>query len=149
MTPFPNLGYVTGLDGKVFPIPAVAIQRSASVSATNAQTIAVAVLANMPNMVVSLTLEVPCAVLLLAAVQLTVSVAVKPVSLRFVDAAAALVGLLWGQDFHNTQEVCIPTIMALTTGVVGSNTWYLQWAATVVCTASVTNRYMLALAFPS
>lgn len=149
MSPFPNVGYVTGLDGNIIPLPRHVIQRSTLVSATDAQTYNAAALADMPNMTVTLNLEVPCMVLLLAQMQLTVSVAQKPISLQFTDAANNAVGLLWAQDFHNTQDKPVTPLIDVTTGVVGSNTWKLRWGVTVVSTASVTNRYMIALAFPS
>ena len=149
MSPFPNLGWITGLDGKIIPLPRHVIQRSGSASATDARTTNTAVIADMPNMTVTLNLEVPCVVLLAAVLRLTCSATSRLITVQFTDAANNLVGLAWTQNVHSTEEVFIVPLLALTTGVVGVNTWKVRWATTVVSIASVTNRYMIAIAWPS
>ena len=135
--------------GKTDKARAMIAAKSASASATSSQTTTSASLADLDSMTVTLTLTVPCAVLLLAQVQLTVSAAGKPVTIEVTDSANALVGLAWVQDFHNTEEVCIVQVMALATGTVGANTWKIRWATATTNTATITNRYMTGLAFPS
>jgi len=148
MTPFPNVGYITALDGKVIPLPPHLIQRSGVAYASDVVSMSAVAYADVPNLSVALTLEVPCAVFLIATLYSYASGA-RIAYFQFTDVANVAIGMEWRHSITDSADRHLITPIALGVGVVGLNTFKLRWKCSAAAAISLAERYMIALAWPS
>lgn len=147
MSPFPDMGYITALDGKIIQIPPCLIQRSGVAYASNIVTMSSVNYTDVPNLSVAVTLEVPCTVLLIATL-LSYASGTRTAYFQFTDVANAAIGMEWRHIITDPVDRHLITPIALGAGIVGLNTFKLRWKSSEASAIGLVERYMIALAWP-
>jgi hypothetical protein len=148
MSPFPNVGYLAGVDGKIIPLPPLLIQRAGVAQATDIQSTTSTTLVDMPDLAVALSLEVASTVLLQACLYVYSATAGAVAYYQFADAANNPLGVLWHVTLTAAADRYLVPLLALASGTVGNNTFKVRWYSGGSYSVSVKERALVAVAWP-